>query len=299
MPLGGLRTPSAVLLWPPYPAPALPSRRRVTGLGGIRRVARRFRTGRPTVVGMDRRLFLTSLAATVAAGLTACARDERPKAAPLLFPAPKGIVKVPLPHGTLYQLPGKTKQIALTVDDGTSAAVVGGYAKLCRDTGLRLSFFCNGVNPGWTEHATLLRNLHDDNRIFLANHTWSHADLTRISAARVAEQVRRNETFLKNTFGTLGRPFMRPPYGYTNKKVAAQLADLGYPVVTMWLGTLGDSGKVTPEKVVANATKWLQPGRIVIGHANNAAVTRTYGQLVEIIRARKLVPVHLGDVYAV
>lgn len=251
------------------------------------------------MVEVDRRLFLTSLAATVAAGLAGCARQPEPEAAPLLFPAPQGIVKVPLPHGTLHQLPGKTNQIALTVDDGTNAAVIEGYAKLCRDTGLRISFFCNGVNSGWTEHARLLRTLHDDNRIFLANHTWSHADLTRISPAKLADQVRRNETFLNNTFGTLGRPFMRPPYGYTNKRVAAQLTELGYPVVTMWHGTLGDSGKVTPEKVVASATKWLQPGRIVIGHANNAAVTKTYGQLVELIRARKLVPVHLGDVYQV
>jgi peptidoglycan/xylan/chitin deacetylase (PgdA/CDA1 family) len=250
------------------------------------------------VVEVDRRLFLTSLAATVAASLVGCGRDE-PEAAPLLFAAPQGIVRVPLPRGTLTRLPGKTNHIALTVDDGTNPAVVEGYAKLCRDTGLRVSFFCNGVNRSWTENATLLRTLHDDNRIFLANHTWSHPDLTRISSAKIADQVRRNETFLKNTFGTLGRPFMRPPYGYTNKKLAAQLSDLGYPVVTMWDGSLGDSGNITAQKIVANATKWFQPGRIVIGHANHAAVTKTYGQLVEIIRARKLVPVHLGDVYTV
>lgn len=250
------------------------------------------------MVVVDRRLFLTSLAATVAAGLTACAREEeKPAAKPLLFAPPQGIVKVPLPKGTLTRLPGKTNQIALTVDDGTNPAVIEGYAKLCLDTGLRISFFCNGVNSGWTDHAPLLRRLHDDNRIFLANHTWSHPDLTRISSRKLAEQVQRNETFLKNTFGTLGRPFMRPPYGYTNKKVAKQLTDLGYPVVTMWDGTLGDSGNVTPEKLVANATKWLLPGRIVIGHANHSAVTKTYGQLVEIIRSRTLQPVHLGDVY--
>ena len=251
-------------------------------------------------MAMDRRLFLTTLAAGVAAGLAGCAReDERPKAPPLLFPAPTGIVKVPLPHGTLTRLPGRTNHIALTVDDGTSPQVVEGYARLCRDTGLRLTFFCNGVNRSWTEHATLLRALHDDNRIFLANHTWSHPNLVRLSSGRIADQVRRNETFLKKTFGTLGRPFLRPPYGFSNGRVAAQLADLGYPVVTMWEGTLGDSGTVAPTKIVTNAEKWLRPGRIVIGHANHSTVTKTYGRLVEIIRARKLVPVHLGDVYTV
>lgn len=241
----------------------------------------------------------------VATGLVACGRDgdgtdgAAKEADTRLFHAPQGIKKVALPHGTLYQLPGRTNQIALTVDDGTSSAVVEGYAKLCRDTGLRVTFFCNGVNRGWTEHAGLLRPLHDDNQIFLANHTWSHASLVKLSSRRIADQVRRNETFLKNTYGTLGRPFMRPPYGYTNDRVAAQLSDLGYPAVTMWLGSLGDASDIEPAKIVRNASRWIKPGRIVIGHANHSSVTKTYGQLVEIIRSRKLVPVHLGDVYQV
>jgi peptidoglycan/xylan/chitin deacetylase (PgdA/CDA1 family) len=241
----------------------------------------------------------------VATGLVACGRDgdgtedAAKDVDTRLFTAPKGIKKVALPHGTLYQLPGKTNQIALTVDDGTSSAVVEGYAKLCRDTGLRVTFFCNGVNKGWTEHAGLLRPLHDDNQIFLANHTWSHASLVKLSSRKIADQVRRNEVFLDNTYGTLGRPFMRPPYGYTNDRVAAQLSDLGYPAMTMWLGSLGDASDATPAKIVKNASKWIKPGRIVIGHANHSSVTKTYGQLVEIIRARKLVPVHLGDVYKI
>ncbi|WP_404389331.1 polysaccharide deacetylase family protein [Humibacillus xanthopallidus] len=252
---------------------------------------------------MDRRLFLTSVAAMVATGLAACGRDDPAiddaVADTRMFTAPQGLTKVALPHGTLYRLPGKTNHIALTVDDGTNAAVIEGYAKLCRDTGLRVTFFCNGVNRGWTEHAGLLRPLRDDNQIFLANHTWSHANLARLSSRKLADQVRRNETFLKKTYGTLGRPFMRPPYGYTNRRVAAQLADLGYPAVTMWLGSLGDSSNVKPARIVEHASEWMTAGRIVIGHANHAAVTKVYGELVEIIRSRALVPVHLGDVYAV
>ena len=253
---------------------------------------------------MDRRLFLASVAAVVVAGLTSCRHDGDSgdggaSAPPRIFDAPHGLKKVALPHGTLYRLPGRSNHIALTVDDGTNPAVVGGYAKLCRDTGLRLTFFCNGVNPGWAEHAALLRGLHDDNQIFLANHTWSHANLVRLSSHGIADQVRRNESFLKNTFGTLGRPFMRPPYGYSNTRVTAQLSDLGYPATAMWLGSLGDSSALKPAKIVANAEEWFRPGSIVIGHANHLGVTKVYGQLVEVIRGRELVPVHLGDVYRV
>jgi hypothetical protein len=67
----------------------------------------------------------------------------------------------------------------------------------------------------------------------------------------------------------------------------------------MWLGSLGDSSVIPPAEIVANAKEWMTAGRIVIGHANHPSVTKVYGQLVEIIRSRKLVPVHLGDVFAV
>jgi peptidoglycan/xylan/chitin deacetylase (PgdA/CDA1 family) len=254
---------------------------------------------------VDRRGFLTSIAAMVVVGLSACGRDGAATdttgaiQGPARFSAPQGVTKVAIPHGTIYRLPGTSDRIALTVDDGTDPAVIGGYAKLCQDTGLRLTFFCNGVNPGWTEHAAQLRALHDANQIFLANHTWSHANLLRLSSSDVADQVRRNEAFLSSSFGTLGRPFMRPPYGYSNDRLRAQLADLGYPVVTMWLGSLGDSTDLRPARILANAEKWIRPGGIVIGHANHPGVGKVYGQLVEIIRSRGLVPVHLGDVYQV
>jgi len=260
---------------------------------------------------MDRRTFLASIAAAVATGLAACSADATPGqsagepgvGAPRWgasrFTPPKGLTKAPVPYGTLFRLPGDTKTVALTVDDGTNEAVIEGYAKLARDTGLRLTFFCNGVNSGWTTHADLLRPLHDENQIFIANHTWSHHDLLRLSTTGITDQVRRNEAFLRKTYGTLGRPFMRPPYGSHNRALDAQLADLGYPAVTMWLGSLGDSTMQKPETIIANARQWMLPGHIVIGHANHVPVMKVYGQLVEVIRARALQPVHLGDVFAV
>lgn len=266
---------------------------------------------------MDRRAFLVSIAAAVATGLAACSADASSGAHPAAgaggagaagssgapgaarFTAPRGLARVPVPHGTLFRLPGRSRTIALTVDDGTSSAVIEGYARLARDTGLRLTFFCNGVNAGWRTHADLLRPLHDDDQVFIANHTWSHPNLLRLSSAEVADQVRRNEAFLKNTYGTLGRPFMRPPYGFHDHRLDAQLADLGYPAVTMWLGSLGDSTVQRPEAIVANAEQWFLPGHIVIGHANHLPVMKVYGQLVEIIRARSLQPLHLGDIFQV
>lgn len=216
-----------------------------------------------------------------------------------VFGEPRGIVKAAVPKGTLSILPGKGQLMALTVDDGTDASVVQAYATLAQETGIRLTFFVNGVNRGWTENAPTLRPLVDANQIFVANHTFSHPDLTKISSAKLTDEVRKNETFLMNTYGVNGRPFLRPPYGYHNATTDKQLADLGYPAVTMWLGSLGDSGVLPPATIVEQAQQWFLPQHLVIGHANHSPVIQVMDQLIGLIQQRNLVPVHLGDVFDV
>jgi hypothetical protein len=45
------------------------------------------------------------------------------------------------------------------------------------------------------------------------------------------------------------------------------------------------------------ADQFFTPQNIVIGHLNHAPVTHVYGQLVDIIRARRLRTVTLNDVF--
>ncbi len=261
---------------------------------------------------VDRRRVLGALAASVVLGLVNIVSHNESQGLTKLpprpvvppppgphFTAPRALTKVPVPHGTIYKLAGDGNQVALTVDDGTDTNVVAAYAALARRTGLRLTFFVNGLMTSWTDHAPTLRPLADDGQVFMANHTWSHLDLTTLTAQQITDEVTRNESFLNNTYGTLGRPFLRPPYGNLSATVSAQLADLGYPAMTMWYGSLGDSTEVSASTILANARTWLQPEHLVIGHANHPPVIEVMDQIAALIAERKLQPVHLGDVYAV
>ncbi|KYH44065.1 polysaccharide deacetylase family protein [Branchiibius sp. NY16-3462-2] len=260
---------------------------------------------------MHRRGFLITTALTVL-GLASCS-SQRPDAATSAsastskstspgtqqFRPPTGIVKAAVPHGTIYALPGNGRHLALTVDDGTDATVVAAYAKFCADTGMRITCFVNGVNRGWTDSRAVLAPMVESGQVFLANHTWSHPDLRTLSAAEVSDQVTRNEKFLRSTYGVSGRPFLRPPFGHYNAALARQLSDLGYPAITMWLGSLSDASVIAPARVVFHAKQWFLPQHLVIGHANHPAVTHVYGQLVDIIKERNLQPVTLADVFNV
>lgn len=270
---------------------------------------------------VDRRLFLglSALAAMAAVGggaiwdvLTPPTRPLDPKLLgvprrfprpmPAAFPMPKrflppGLTRVPLPWGSLYDLPGDGNLLALTVDDGASTEVVAAYTRWAQDCGMRLTFFLNGSRPAWTDNAEALRPLVSTGQVQLANHTWSHVDLTSSSDAEIEDELLANDAFIRDTYGVEARPYYRPPFGYIDERVAAVASGVGYGQPVMWYGSLADSGELTDAQLMEFATRWLLPQHIVIGHANFLTVTRHFSELAELIRSRGLVPVTLDDVF--
>jgi len=162
---------------------------------------------------------------------------------------------------------------------------------------VRLTFFVNGIYKSWTENLEMLRPLVDSGQIQLGNHTWSHPDLTTLPTDQVAQQITRNDEFLKKTYGIGAKPYWRPPYGKRNAVVDAVAADFGYTVPTLWSGSLSDSTVITEDYIVKMADQYFTPQAIVIGHLNHPPVTHVYPRLVEIIRDRNLRTVTLSDVF--
>jgi peptidoglycan-N-acetylglucosamine deacetylase len=215
-----------------------------------------------------------------------------------VLPPPPAGARIRLPgNGVLTRLPGQGDLLALTVDDGANSDVVRLYTQFAKDTGVRLTYFVNGMYASWTDHLAMLRPLVESKQIQLGNHTFSHPDLTAASQRRIADEIARNDTFLKKTFGIDAAPYLRPPYGRHNPTVQRVAADHGYTVTAMWSGSLADSTVVKEDFIVKMANQYFRPQTIVIGHLNHLPVTHVYDQLVDVIRARKLRTVTLDDVF--
>ena len=197
----------------------------------------------------------------------------------------------------LSTLPGQGDVLALTLDDGVSSDVVRLYTQFAKDTGMRLTYFVNGVYKSWTDNLALLRPLVDAGQIQLGNHTWSHPDLTTVPKSRVADELRGNHQFLTKTYGVDARPYFRPPYGNHDPTVDAVAADLGYTVTALWSGSLSDEIVVPEDTIVKMADKYFTAQTIVIGHLNHMPVTHVYAHLVDVIRSRDLHTVTLNDVF--
>lgn len=273
---------------------------------------------------MDRRLFLGALALSTVAAVTGGAligddfylpkppepMDPRGEGVPRRFPrpmptavqlpphfVPPNLTPIPLPGGTIFDLPGDGNLLALTVDDGASTEVVNLYAQFASLSGLRLTFFLNGSRPAWTDNAAVLRPLVESGQIQLGNHTWSHADLTSLSNSEIEDELMDNDDFIRTTYGVEARPYFRPPFGYHDERVDDVARGLGYSTPVMWYGSLSDSSNLTDQQLLGFAQQWLLPQHIVIGHANFPTVTRLFDQIAGIIRDRGLQPITLDDLF--
>ncbi len=254
----------------------------------------RCRSATLTAVGLGR---CTTGAQPRVAGAAAEAPHAAATAPAEVLPPPPPSARIQLPGGVLSSLPGEGDLLALTVDDGVNSDVLRAYTQFALDTGVRLTYFVNGIYRSWTDHVDLLRPMVDDGQIQLANHTWSHPNLTKLPLEAVAEEFRHNHDFLWKTYGVDVRPYFRSPYGANNPHVEKVAGELGYTTDTLWSGTLEDHELIPEAEIVRMAETYFNPQAIVIGHLNHLPVTHVYGQLVDIIRARKLRTVTLDDVF--
>ena len=275
---------------------------------------------------MQRRDFMLMLAAGTAAALASCsarsdttgssspttdipADSQSPAPSPTPSPTPSrsplwlqdGPPSLPAPGELDTVITGLPENVgntvAITVDDGADSSVVDAYLDFAKDSGVRLTFFVTASYPGWTDCKDKMAPLVESGQVQLGNHTVTHAGLTELDEAGIISEVGGCESFLNSTYGVTGAPFVRPPYGYRGEWTDSVCAKLGYTTPTMWYGSFGDSGQLTPEVLLGEAQKWLLAQHIVIGHANFPTVTQVYGQIIDILRERALLTATLDDVY--
>ncbi|WP_243723325.1 polysaccharide deacetylase family protein [Actinomadura sp. 7K507] len=108
----------------------------------------------------------------------------------------------------------RVKCVSLTFDDGP-----GPHTARLLDTlkagGVRATFFMLGEVV--QEHAGVVRRMALEGHE-VANHTWSHPDLTGLSPKEVRSQIERTQKAIRNASG-VEPALMRPPYGATNDEV--------------------------------------------------------------------------------
>jgi peptidoglycan/xylan/chitin deacetylase (PgdA/CDA1 family) len=152
--------------------------------------------------------------------------------------------------------------IAMTFDDGPSATLTPKLLDLLAARHIKATFFVIGENVA--EHPEIVaRAAREGHEI--ANHSWSHPNLAKMSDEAVRRQIQQTDDAIKNATGK--RPtFLRPPYGSITARQKRWIHDeFGYDII-LWDVDPYDWKRPGPAVVRNRIFKETRPGSIVLSH---------------------------------
>ena len=156
------------------------------------------------------------------------------------------------------------KAVALTFDDGPTAAYTDELLAVLAEHGIKATFFVTGAEV--ERHPAAARKLvlagHE-----LGNHAWSHRRLVFKSQAFIRAEIERTDAAIRQA-GFAGDILFRPPYGKKLLGLPWYLARTGRTTV-MWdiepetdPDVAADAGRI-----VTDVLERARPGSIILLHA--------------------------------
>jgi len=152
--------------------------------------------------------------------------------------------------------------IALTFDDGPSAKLTPKLLDLLAAHHIKATFFLIGENAAeFPEIAA--REAREGHEV--ANHSWSHPNLAKMSDDGVRAQLRKTDDAIRNAIGN--RPtLMRPPYGSISVRQKKWInQEFGYKIV-LWDVDPLDWRRPGANVVCNRIVKNTRAGSIVLAH---------------------------------
>lgn len=142
----------------------------------------------------------------------------------------------------------KTKTIWLTFDDGPHITRTPKVLDVLAAHGIRATFFLVGKNAAF--YPAIVKRIAAEGHA-VGNHTYRHPDLTKLTSAKIREELLLTEKHIAKAMGS--RKLFRPPYGAHNHKVDTVAAALGYRTILWNVDTVDWSKDYQP-------TRWVDHG---------------------------------------
>jgi len=226
------------------------------------------RAGHRTI-GLAMMMVVSAVIGTV---VVAAARTPSPPPAPSP-PAPASApAKVALP----------AKYVVLTFDDGPDVAYTPRILEILAKYDAKATFFEIGKNV--TKHPELTKRIHAAGHS-VENHTWTHADLRKLSAAAFRQQVTPTDQAIRAQTGSTPG-CLRPPYGGVNATVRQRAKALGKDLV-VWTVDSRDWTKPGSTAIVQRVLKSVHNGSVILMHDGGGNRSQTVAALPTILKSLK------------
>ncbi|MBT2588287.1 polysaccharide deacetylase family protein [Arthrobacter sp. ISL-95] len=195
----------------------------------------------------------------------------------------------PSPDGAAHINCNLVACAALTYDDGPNAQTTRLLAILEKHN-VFATFFQQGgyvrANPEVAKAVAAAGHT-------IANHTMSHAYLTKLSPAGIEGEVQGARNAIEKATGVVPA-YVRPPYGATNKSVAASV---GLPQI-LWDVDSMDWQSKNKAVFLPRIMSLVKPGSIILLHDVHASTVDGQGELITQLKGKGFYLVTLPQLFA-
>ena len=172
-------------------------------------------------------------------------------------PPPPGVAKI-----TYSQCHVEGPFVALTFDDGPHAENTPRLLEMLKQRGIKATFFVVGQCAA--EYPQIMKRLVDEGHE-VANHSWSHPQLSHMGEGGVTDQLQRTHDVIVQTTGVTPT-LLRPPYGaFTANQRAWAHQKWGYKII-LWDVDPLDWKYRNAEHVKSEILKQTVNGSIILSH---------------------------------
>ncbi|MEU0517060.1 polysaccharide deacetylase family protein [Streptosporangium sp. NPDC006007] len=181
--------------------------------------------------------------------------------------------------------------VALTFDDGPGPHTARLLDILARHQA-RATFFVIGQMVAEDRGENLRRMVSEGHE--LGNHSWDHPPLTQLSEARLKYQLRSTQKIVKRLSG-VRMTLMRPPYGSTDGRVAAETRREGLAQILWNVDTL--DWRDRESSIVTQRATQAGPGSIVLMHDIHGTTVDAVPAILDQFARRGYAFVTLSELY--
>ena len=152
--------------------------------------------------------------------------------------------------------------VAMTFDDGPHAQNTPRLLDMLKQRNIKATFFVVGECA--QEYPAIMKRIVAEGHE-IANHSWSHPQLSKMGEGSVTEQLQKTHDAILNTTGVAPK-LMRPPYGaFTANQRAWANAKWGYKTI-LWDVDPLDWKVRNAEHVKSEILRHTVPGSIILSH---------------------------------
>lgn len=151
-------------------------------------------------------------------------------------------------------------KIAITFDDGPSAAYTPMLLDGLKERGVKATFFLIGQNVEKDNNCEIVRRMYEEGHL-IGNHTYHHVEITKVSNETAYQEIVKGNEVIKNITGQEVE-YMRPPFGLWQKKLEQRVHVL--PV--MWTIDPLDWATENTDEIVNKVVTQAEENDIILLH---------------------------------